>query len=107
MVATTAAVMTIVPNLGMDDVYLAYLPLAHVFELAAEVIYFVIHILPLSRKECNSGYVPGQRCIARIAFFLGWRDYMHFTGAIAIFDDMMLSRLSCWLLVLLLDMVQL
>ncbi|KAG2642345.1 hypothetical protein PVAP13_2KG280300 [Panicum virgatum] len=38
MVATTAAVMTIVPNLGMDDVYLAYLPLAHVFELAAETV---------------------------------------------------------------------
>ncbi|OEL20924.1 Long chain acyl-CoA synthetase 8 [Dichanthelium oligosanthes] len=38
MVATTSAVMTIVPNLGMDDVYLAYLPLAHVFELAAETV---------------------------------------------------------------------
>lgn len=38
MVATTAAVMTIVPNLGMNDVYLAYLPLAHVFELAAETV---------------------------------------------------------------------
>jgi long-chain acyl-CoA synthetase len=44
MVATTAAVMTIVPNLGKNDVYLAYLPLAHVFELAAEVIYIIIHI---------------------------------------------------------------
>ncbi|CAN6162522.1 unnamed protein product [Urochloa humidicola] len=38
MVATTAAVMTIIPNLGKDDVYLAYLPLAHVFELAAETV---------------------------------------------------------------------
>lgn len=38
MVATTAAVMTIVPNLGVNDVYLAYLPLAHVFELAAETV---------------------------------------------------------------------
>ncbi|AQK57124.1 Long chain acyl-CoA synthetase 8 [Zea mays] len=38
MVATTAAVMTIVPNLGMNDVYLAYLPLAHVFELAGETV---------------------------------------------------------------------
>ena len=63
MVATTAAVMTIVPNLGMDDVYLAYLPLSHVFELAAEVIYFVIHILLPSQKECNSSYAPGQRGI--------------------------------------------
>jgi len=38
IVATTAAVMTVIPNLGSKDVYLAYLPLAHVFEMAAEVI---------------------------------------------------------------------
>ncbi|KAL6846387.1 hypothetical protein ACP4OV_023835 [Aristida adscensionis] len=38
MVATTAAVMTIIPKLGLNDVYLAYLPLAHVFELAAETV---------------------------------------------------------------------
>lgn len=37
IVATATAVMTVVPNLGRDDVYMAYLPLAHVFELAAEV----------------------------------------------------------------------
>lgn len=37
IVATTAGVMTVVPDLGRNDVYLAYLPLAHVFELAAEV----------------------------------------------------------------------
>jgi len=42
---------------------LAYLPLSHVFELAAEVIYFVIHILLPSQKECNSSYAPGQRGI--------------------------------------------
>lgn len=40
MVATIAAVRTIIPNLGTSDVYLAYLPLAHVFELAAEVIFW-------------------------------------------------------------------
>lgn len=38
MVATTAAVRTIIPKLGTGDVYLAYLPLAHVFELAAETV---------------------------------------------------------------------
>lgn len=37
IVATTAAVIPVIPNLGGKDVYLAYLPLAHVFELAAEV----------------------------------------------------------------------
>ncbi|KAF3655783.1 Long chain acyl-CoA synthetase 9, chloroplastic [Capsicum annuum] len=38
IVATSAAVMTVIPNLGSSDVYLAYLPLAHVFELAAETV---------------------------------------------------------------------
>lgn len=38
MVATIAAVRTIIPKLGTSDVYLAYLPLAHVFELAAESV---------------------------------------------------------------------
>ncbi|CAJ1964750.1 unnamed protein product [Sphenostylis stenocarpa] len=38
IVATTAAVMPVIPNLGSKDVYLAYLPLAHVFEMAAESV---------------------------------------------------------------------
>lgn len=37
LLATVSAVMTIVPNLNKNDVYLAYLPLAHILELAAEV----------------------------------------------------------------------
>jgi len=37
LLATVSAVLTIVPGLGTNDVYLAYLPLAHVLELAAEV----------------------------------------------------------------------
>nr|GME19629.1 long chain acyl-CoA synthetase 9, chloroplastic [Ipomoea batatas] len=36
VLATASAVMTIVPDLGSKDVYLAYLPLAHILELAAE-----------------------------------------------------------------------
>ncbi|MCO5592620.1 hypothetical protein L7F22_046623 [Adiantum nelumboides] len=36
MVATVAGVSKVVPDLGLEDVYLAYLPLAHVLELAAE-----------------------------------------------------------------------
>ncbi|GLJ32041.1 hypothetical protein SUGI_0645260 [Cryptomeria japonica] len=36
VVATIAAVRTIVPELGSEDIYLAYLPLAHILELAAE-----------------------------------------------------------------------
>ncbi|KAH6756908.1 AMP-dependent synthetase and ligase family protein [Perilla frutescens var. hirtella] len=38
IVATAAAVMTVVPAIGSKDFYLAYLPLAHVFELAAETV---------------------------------------------------------------------
>nr|DAD23866.1 TPA_asm: hypothetical protein HUJ06_025329 [Nelumbo nucifera] len=38
IVATAAAVTTVVPGIGKSDVYLAYLPLAHVFELAAETV---------------------------------------------------------------------
>ncbi|KAK2659500.1 hypothetical protein Ddye_006033 [Dipteronia dyeriana] len=34
--ATVSAVMTIVPGLGSKDVYLAFLPLAHILEIAAE-----------------------------------------------------------------------
>ncbi|TXG52980.1 hypothetical protein EZV62_022149 [Acer yangbiense] len=36
VLATVSAVMTIVPNLGSKDVYLAFLPLAHILEIAAE-----------------------------------------------------------------------
>ncbi|XP_016163512.1 long chain acyl-CoA synthetase 9, chloroplastic-like [Arachis ipaensis] len=38
MVATISAVMRIVPNVGRNDIYLAYLPMAHVLELVAEHI---------------------------------------------------------------------
>lgn len=38
VLAVASAVMTIVPGLGPKDVYLAYLPLAHILELAAENI---------------------------------------------------------------------
>lgn len=37
VLSTVSAVLTIVPGLCGKDVYLAYLPLAHVLELAAEV----------------------------------------------------------------------
>lgn len=37
VLATVSAVLTIVPELGNKDVYLAYLPLAHILELEAEV----------------------------------------------------------------------
>ncbi|XP_061363906.1 long chain acyl-CoA synthetase 9, chloroplastic-like isoform X1 [Gastrolobium bilobum] len=36
VLATVSAVMTIVPNLGPKDTYLAFLPMAHILELVAE-----------------------------------------------------------------------
>ncbi|KAL8150957.1 hypothetical protein V2J09_020765 [Rumex salicifolius] len=38
VVATAASVMTVVPGLGKKDAYLAYLPLAHILELEAEIV---------------------------------------------------------------------
>ncbi|KAK8934619.1 hypothetical protein KSP39_PZI014586 [Platanthera zijinensis] len=38
VLSTVSAVMTIVPGLGSKDVYMAYLPLAHILELAAESV---------------------------------------------------------------------
>jgi len=37
VLATLSAVKMIVPKLEKKDVYLAYLPMAHILELAAEV----------------------------------------------------------------------
>lgn len=39
VLVTLSSVMTIVPALGSKDIYLAYLPLAHILELAAEVAF--------------------------------------------------------------------
>lgn len=66
MVATTAAVMTIIPKLGTGDVYLAYLPLAHVFELAAEVIILEFRHMPIIRTM----YIFGDMvlfCLSRLS----------------------------------------
>ena len=37
ILACVCACMTIIPNVGRNDVYLAYLPMAHILELVAEV----------------------------------------------------------------------
>ncbi|GAB4844179.1 Long chain acyl-CoA synthetase 9, chloroplastic [Ancistrocladus abbreviatus] len=48
VLATVSAVMTIVPKLDSRDIYLAYLPLAHILELAAENVMAAI--------GCSIGY---------------------------------------------------
>lgn len=44
VLATVSAVLTIVPGLGTKDSYLAYLPLAHILELAAESLMIAVGI---------------------------------------------------------------
>ncbi|KAJ6849126.1 long chain acyl-CoA synthetase 9, chloroplastic-like [Iris pallida] len=48
ILSTCSSVMTIVPALGSKDVYMAYLPLAHVLELAAETV--------MAAAGCAVGY---------------------------------------------------
>ncbi|RRT79245.1 hypothetical protein BHE74_00003967 [Ensete ventricosum] len=57
VLATVSAVMTIVPSIGTKDIYLAYLPLAHILELAAEVrgfksIYLCIYTMDIITCSC-------------------------------------------------------
>ena len=47
IVATIAGVTASVPQLSTKDVYLAYLPLAHVLELAGEVVELSVSILSI------------------------------------------------------------
>ena len=56
VLATVSGVMTIVPALGSKEIYLAYLPLAHILELAAEVRVFQLHQLQTWMKPhaCHS-----------------------------------------------------
>lgn len=48
VLATVSAVMTIVPGLVSNDIYLAYLPMAHILELAAEVCSICILVLSIT-----------------------------------------------------------
>ncbi|RZR81776.1 hypothetical protein BHM03_00008072 [Ensete ventricosum] len=70
VLATVSAVMTIVPSIGTKDIYLAYLPLAHILELAAEVrgfksIYLCIYtmdIITCSWAPIAQGYGLTETC---------------------------------------------
>ncbi|KAG8493892.1 hypothetical protein CXB51_011341 [Gossypium anomalum] len=66
ILATVAAVKTIIPGIGSKDVYLAYLPLAHILELAAEhLIVAVGGILgygsSLTLTDTSSKIKPGTK----------------------------------------------
>lgn len=58
VLATLSAVMTIVPDIGTKDVYLAYLPMAHILELAAEVCGYTF-----------LEYIPFHKCFFTRAFY--------------------------------------
>ncbi|GAU45539.1 hypothetical protein TSUD_14410 [Trifolium subterraneum] len=66
VLATLSAVMTIVPKLGEKDVYLAYLPLAHILELAAENLMAAVGIAigygsPLTLTDTSSKIKKGTK----------------------------------------------
>ncbi|KAE9605183.1 hypothetical protein Lal_00025565 [Lupinus albus] len=66
IVATTSAVMTVIPNMGSKDVYLAYLPLAHVFEMAAESVMLAAGVAigygsPLTLTDTSSKIKKGTK----------------------------------------------
>ncbi|CAH2067744.1 unnamed protein product [Thlaspi arvense] len=66
VLATVSAVMTIVPDLGKRDLYMAYLPLAHILELAAESVMATIGIAigygsPLTLTDTSSKIKKGTK----------------------------------------------
>ncbi|XP_057442694.1 long chain acyl-CoA synthetase 9, chloroplastic-like [Lotus japonicus] len=66
VLATVSAVMNIVPNLGKKDIYLAYLPMAHILELAAENLMAAVGIAigygsPLTLTDTSSKIKKGTK----------------------------------------------
>ncbi|ESQ27361.1 hypothetical protein EUTSA_v10018213mg [Eutrema salsugineum] len=66
VLATVSAVMTIVPDLGKRDIYMAYLPLAHILELAAESVMATIGIAigygsPLTLTDTSNKIKKGTK----------------------------------------------
>lgn len=70
LVATAAGVMKVVPKLDKNDTYIAYLPLAHVFELEAEVCCYALSHSPcLSYFNC---YLVVLLFLTKSWFFRLW-----------------------------------
>ncbi|KAL5779481.1 hypothetical protein ACOSQ2_010218 [Xanthoceras sorbifolium] len=66
VLATVSAVMTIVPGLGSKDVYMAYLPLAHILEIAAENVIAAVgsaigYGTPLTLTDTSSKIKKGTK----------------------------------------------
>ncbi|KAM0939926.1 putative long-chain-fatty-acid--CoA ligase [Dioscorea sansibarensis] len=71
VLATVSAVMTIVPTVGCSDVYLAYLPLAHILELVAKTVMAAAgctigHGSPLTLTDTSSKIKKGTKGDASI-----------------------------------------
>ncbi|QCE15779.1 long-chain acyl-CoA synthetase [Vigna unguiculata] len=66
VLATVSSVMIIVPNLGPKDVYLAYLPMAHILELVAENLIAAVggsigYGTPLTLTDTSNKIMRGKR----------------------------------------------
>ncbi|TKY56155.1 Long chain acyl-CoA synthetase 9 [Spatholobus suberectus] len=66
VLATLSAVMTIVPNIGTKDIYLAYLPMAHILELVAENLMAAVGVLigygsPLTLTDTSNKIKKGTK----------------------------------------------
>ncbi|KAK7410594.1 hypothetical protein VNO78_01511 [Psophocarpus tetragonolobus] len=66
VLATVSSVMIIVPNLGPKDVYLAYLPMAHILELVAENLIAAVggsigYGTPLTLTDTSNKIKRGKR----------------------------------------------
>ncbi|XP_014500363.1 long chain acyl-CoA synthetase 9, chloroplastic [Vigna radiata var. radiata] len=66
VLATVSSIMIIVPNLGPKDVYLAYLPMAHILELVAENLIAAVggsigYGTPLTLTDTSNKIMKGKR----------------------------------------------
>lgn len=80
IVATAAAVITVIPGIDSKDVYLAYLPLAHVFELAAEVpSYLLFYLCMLVFENYFNTVVDVQSVMLAAGCRIGYGSPLTFT----------------------------
>ncbi|KAK7373153.1 hypothetical protein VNO80_06551 [Phaseolus coccineus] len=66
VLATLSAVMTIIPDIGTKDIYLAYLPMAHILELAAESLMAAVGVpigygFPLTLTDTSNKIKKGTK----------------------------------------------
>nr|GMD39320.1 long-chain acyl-CoA synthetase 8 [Ipomoea batatas] len=78
IVATSDAVMIVIPNLGTNDVYVAYLPLAHVFQFATEIL--------MMAGGASIGY-SSALILASLYLFFCLKSELFFDGHLYLSED--------------------